>query len=368
MGFLFYKKKGEFNFVFTYCVILALDKTMELTKELFGEYGGQAIDLYSLENKNGVVVKIMNFGATITSITIPEGDKRLELACGFDAFEGYFAKEYKENAPYFGATVGRYCSQIKDAQFTLDGETYYLAKIVGENNLHGGKVGFDKQVWTVAESSDALKMTLTSPDGDEGFPGEVLASVSFVLTDDNEIKISYSATTTKATPLSMTNHTYFNLSGFKSSVESFVAQVNTDKLMAMDDTGAATGEILDVTGTDHDLRQGQVIGDLHKSVGGLESFYAFDNNFALTKLAKITDPESGRSLTVSSSEPCMLLYTGKYTSDDLRRESGEQYGQYRGFCCETHRWQNGPNIPESPKTVTKEGEEFASETIFKLTF
>lgn len=341
---------------------------MKLTKESFGEYAGQAIDLYALENSNGVIVKIMNYGATITSITVPEGDKRIELACGFNAFEGYFTKEFKENAPYFGATVGRYCSQIKDAKFTLNGETYLLSKIAGDNNLHGGKVGFDKQVWTVEESADALKMSLTSPDGDEGFPGEVLASVSFSLTDDNEIKINYAATTTKATPLSMTNHTYFNLSGFKSNVESFVAQVNTNTLMAMDDTGAGTGEILDVTGTDNDLRQGRVIADLHKAVGGLESFYTFDNNFSLKELAKISDPVSGRSLTVSSTEPCMLLYTGKYTSDELKRESGEQYGQYRGFCCETHRWQNGPHIPASPKTVTLPGEKFTSETIFKLTF
>ena len=342
---------------------------MKISHQIFGSYQNKEITLYRLENDNGVVLSIMNYGATITSIKVPEGEQQVELACGFDAFEGYFTEEYKANAPYFGATVGRYCSQIKDSKYTLDGEVVKLNSNCNLNNLHGGNVGFDKKVWTATELPDGLAMNLYSECKEEGFPGNVEASVTFRLTDDNEIKINYSAKPDKATPLSMTNHTYFNLSGFKSTVEGFKVQVLTNQLMEMDDTGCATGTILDVEGSPNDLRQPQVIGDVHAAIdGGFEHFYIFDADFKLKKVAEISDPISGRKLEVSTSEPCMLLYTGKYTSDDLSRESGEPYGMFRGFCCETHRWQNGPNIPNSPKTFTPADELFESQTIFKLTF
>lgn len=341
---------------------------MKLSKREFGKFEDHSIDLYAMENANGLVVKVMTYGATVTSIQVPEGNKKVEIACGFDDFESYFAEAYVANAPYFGSTVGRYCSQIKDAKFSIGASSYELAKMVGDNNLHGGLKGFDKKVWTAKVGDEGLMMTLISPDGEEGFPGEVEASVAFYLSDDNELSIKYSASTTKTTPLSMTNHTYFNLSGFETNVEPFVAQVNTDKLMVMDETGAATGEIINVEGTDNDLREGKTIAEMHAAVGGLESFYIFDDAFTLKEKAKVTDPKSGRSLTVKSTEPCMLLYTGKYTSDELKRENGLQYGQYRGFCCETHRWQNGPNIPEAPKAFTQPGDTFESETIFAFDF
>ena len=338
---------------------------MKISKVKFGEYQSKDIDLYTIENEQGLQVKVMEYGATITSIKLPNGK---EIACGFDTFENYFSEAYKGNAPYFGSTVGRYCSQIKDAKFSIDGQMYNISKNAGENNLHGGVVGFDKKVWKAEQLENALKFSLLSPDGDEGFPGNVNASVTIELTDDNEIKLSYEADTDKATPLSMTNHTYFNLSGFKTTVEPFVAKVNTNKMMAMDETGAATGEILDVTGTSNDFQNEKTIEEANTPAGGLENFYIFDNAFELAERAVIADKESGCQLQVFSTEPCMLLYTGKYTSDDLKREDGLQYGKYRGFCCETHRWQNGPNIPMSPRSVTQPGEKFTSQTIFKLSF
>lgn len=349
---------------------------MKNQKSHFGTYQGEQIELFQLENDNGMIVKIMNYGATITSISIPSDDKskRTELACGFDNFEAYFAKEYQENSPYFGCTVGRYCSQIKDAKFAIDGKEYQLAKNCGENNLHGGTVGFDKKVWQ-AESINttdavAVQLKLKSADMEEGFPGNVVATVRFTLTNKNEIRINYSATTDKTTPLSLTNHTYFNLSGFKSDITKHKVSVLTGKRLETDETGAATGLILDLDEAADDLRKGEIVADVHKAMEtGFEHFFVFeDEKFELQKVAEVVDPESGRKLEVETTEPCMLFYTGMYTSDELKRENGDQFGKYRGFCCETHRYQNGPNIVGSPKTLTKAGELFESQTVFRLAF
>ncbi|SNR31047.1 aldose 1-epimerase [Lutibacter agarilyticus] len=342
---------------------------MNINKTDFGVFNDEKTEIYTLKNNNGVEVKITNYGATITSLIVPNSKGELEnIACGFDTLEGYFGKDYVENSPYFGSTVGRYCSQIKDAKFTLNGKEFQLAANCGDNNLHGGVVGFDKRIWTAEIIGTSLKMSLFSKDLEEGYPGNVEVSVVFSLTEENELKIDYSATPDQDTPLALTNHTYFNLNAFSSTVENHIAQVNTSKRQVMDETGAGTGEIVNVEGEADDLTVGKKIGDVHQAIGdGFEHFYVFDNpNFELQEVAKITSETSGRSLTVLSTEPCMLLYTGKYTSDAIKRENGEQYGKYRGFCCETHRLQNGPNIENSPKSITKAGEKFKSTTIFKF--
>lgn len=346
---------------------------MKSEKVVFGQYKGEDIYLFTLENDNGMVVKIMNYGATITSIEVPgPGGKPLSVACGFDRFEDYFSDDYTGNAPYFGCTVGRYCGMIKDARFELEGQSFVLAANAGNNNLHGGKTGFDKKVWKAEAVSDGGKVgvefSLRSPDGEEGFPGKVEASVRMCLNNDNEIILSYSATSDKATPLTMTNHTYFNLSGFNEDILGHVASVKSTERLECDDTGAATGKLLSVEGAADDLREGKVIGEVHEAIGGgFEHFYIFDGvKDAPRKLAGISNPGNGLCLEVESTEPCMLLYTGKYTSDDLKRNEAEHYGQFRGFCCETQRWQNGPNIPGSPGTILRPGETYESRTIFRL--
>lgn len=338
----------------------------------FGAHKGKEVQLYTLENDNGMVVKISNYGATITSLVVPqkEGEPQ-EIVCGFDTFENYFSDDYKANAPYFGGTVGRYCSQIKDSKFTLNGQEYQLAKIVGENNLHGGKEGFDKKIWEVKPidtSISSIVMKLRSRAMEEGFPGNVDIAVTFTLTNENELRIDYQAATDTDTPFTITNHTYFNLSGFDSSIENHSAQINSDKKQVWDETGAATGQNISVANAADDLRVEKVIGEVHNAMGdGFEHYYLFeDKGFELEKVARISEPQSGRSLEISTSEPGMLFYTGKYTSDELKRESGLQYGKYRGFCCETHRYANGPNIPDSPKSILKKGEIYDSTTIFKF--
>jgi len=345
---------------------------MSYTKSNFGQYEGNVVELFTLSNDNGIKVKITNYGATITSIKVPDKDGHIEeIACGFDSFEGYFSEAYQANAPYFGGTVGRYTSQIKDAKFTLHEVEYQLEKNVGNNNLHGGKVGFDKRMWEgkfiEAEGFTKLEMTLLSADMEEGFPGNVSVKVTFSLNNNNELKIDYQASSDQDTPFSITNHSYFNLSGFRSSIENHLVQIQADKRQEWDETGAATGTIISVEAAPDDLRTSKTIKSVQAEMGdGFEHYYVFDEKgFNLAEVAEIKCLESGRSMKVATSEPGMLFYTGKYTADNLQRESGENYGKYMGFCFETHRYPNGPNI-DSPKSILKAGELFSSTTIFSF--
>ncbi|WP_157208949.1 aldose epimerase family protein [Mariniflexile maritimum] len=347
---------------------------MAITKSTFGTYKGKTVTQYALSNTHGMTVKIMDYGATITSLQVTDkyGETK-EIACGFDSFESYFSEAYKNNSPYFGCIVGRYSSQIKDAKFTLNGKEFLLAANCGNNNLHGGKEGFDKKMWkaelvNVKNASAALKMSLKSNHLEEGFPGNVAVSVLFSLNDANELLMDYTAVPDADTPLSLTNHCYFNLSSFSESIENHQVQVNTNKRLVLDDSGAATGEVVQLDGKADDLRTPKRIGDVHNAMNdGFEHFYVFDNpKQNLKQVATISSEKDGLTLEVSTTEPCMLLYSGKYTSDALKRESGDAFGKYRGFCCETHRYPNGPNIENSPRSITKKGETFKSTTVFKF--
>ncbi len=347
---------------------------MKINKSLFGTYQEEEVFIYEMENDNGMVVKVMTFGATITSVSIPgkKGDDKVQLVCGFDRFGSYFTEEYMDNAPYFGCTIGRYCSHIKDAEFHIDGIEYLLAANIEDNNLHGGVRGFDKKIWSSEsfEVSESLGVIFTakSPNREDGFPGNVNVAMKIELNNSNEIIIDLKATTDKPTPLSFANHSYFNLSGFERSIESHVASVFTNKLQVMDESGAGTGEIRIVDGSNDDLQKGKVISDAQEAIGsGFEHFYVFDNpELELRKIAEVSDPESGRSLEVFSKEPIMFFYTGKNVSDELKRESGQLYGNNRGFACVAHRYQNGPNIPNSPGTISAPGKPFESTSMYKL--
>lgn len=339
----------------------------------FGLLDGEPVHAYTLENDKGMTLTVLNYGATIQSIRIPDTDgKPLEITCGFDSFEGYFSKEYTENAPYFGGTIGRYTSQIKDAQFYLNATLYPLAPNCGANNLHGGTKGFDKRLWKAkmeeGEDSVSVQMNLISRHLEEGFPGNVDVQVTFSLDNTNRLSIAYWAKSDQETPFSMTNHTYFNLNGFKDTVEEHLVRIDSTKKQVWDSSGAATGEIASLEGSPEDLRHGKMIGEVHEAMGdGFEHYYLFDKPLGeLKEVASIKSPLTGISLKVATTEPGMLFYTGKYTSDELSRESGLQYGKYRGFCCETHRWPNGPNLQSAPKSILKAGEEFSSTTTFSF--
>jgi aldose 1-epimerase len=349
---------------------------MKITKQPFGEFEGQKVDQFTLENGNGVSVKIMTYGGTVTSIVTPDKNGGLaDIACGFDTLEGYFADEYQANSPYFGCLVGRYAARIKDGKFTVDGEEHQVATNDGPNHLHGGVQGFDKRVWNVdgtdeADDSVALKLSLDSEDGQESFPGNLKVVVTYRLTADNELQINYVANTDKATPVSLTNHTYFNLNGFQDKVLDHVLQLFSDKILVPDETNVPVGNEEPVAGTAADFKQPKRIGDAFDELPmGFEHFYAFDNpGGSLEKIAIVTEPSTGRTLEVHSTEPGTLLYTGRYTSDDLKRESGAQFGQFRGFCIETSKYPNGPNIDGAPRSVLQPGETYDETTVYRFSW
>ncbi|TRX59976.1 galactose mutarotase [Fulvivirga sp. M361] len=345
---------------------------MQIKKRHFGTYQDQNIDQYILTNNQGMRVKIITYGATITSMTIPGERGDLDLVCGFDTLEGYFSAAYSKNAPYFGCTVGRYASRIKDGKFSLNGIDYTLAVNDGSNHLHGGVKGFDKKVWRAEVMQDReeprVVMFLSSPHLEEGYPGNVEVEVSFGLNHKNELSIRYSAVTDQATPLSLTNHTYFNLSGFKHTIENHKAIIFSDKHLAPDQTNVPVGAVENLSGSPADLSGGKLLKSAFEGLEtGFEHYFLFDKKWGeRTKAAMFTDTDTGRTLEIETTEPGMLFYSGYFTSDELRRESGPQYGKYRGFCCETHRYPNGPNIKNAPGSITGPGEKYTSETIYRL--
>jgi len=343
---------------------------MLVTNKKFGIHQNQQIDLYTIENTNGMRIKITNYGATVTSISVlDQKGNRKELACGFDTLEGYFGADYTTNAPYFGCTVGRFASRIKDGKFTVDGKEYNIAVNNGSNHLHGGLIGFDKKIWQ-AESNEkeSVSMSLTSPHMEEGYPGEVKVKVIFSLTEENEIVIQYEAITDRATPLSLTNHTYFNLSGFENTIEDHIAQIDANEFLEPDETNVPVGAVAEVEGRVADLRTSKKLGDCFVQMEtGFEHYYTFDKaSNELAKVAVFKDSVSGRSLEVKTTEPGALFYTGYFTSDKLQRENGDQYGRYRGFCFETSRYPNGPNLENAADSITQAKETYQSTTVYKI--
>ncbi|MEM9079981.1 MAG: aldose epimerase family protein [Verrucomicrobiota bacterium] len=348
---------------------------MSTSKASFGQVEGQDVDLYTLSNGNGVVVKITNYGGTVTSIVVPDKDGgSADVVCGFDTIEGYFSDDYKGNSPYFGCLVGRYAARIKDGKFSSGGGDFQVATNDGPNHLHGGIKGFDKCIWDAEiadeEGASVLKMSLVSPDGDEGYPGTLKVAVEYRLTSDNELRIRYQAETDKATPVSLTNHTYFNLSGFKDKVLDHVFQLSSDKYLEPDETNVPVGQETAVAGTVCDFNTPKRIGDCFEELPlGFEHYYVFSKDAAaLEKVAELAEPTSGRKLEVYSSEPGTLFYTGRYTSDALKREDGTPFGQFRALCVETSKYPNGPNIDGAPRSVLEPGGSYDETTVYKFSW
>lgn len=341
-----------------------------MIKSVFGTLLNEEVHIYTLRNTNGMEVKISNYGATITSITIPSKNGRDELVAGFDTLDGYFSEEYKANAPYFGCTVGRVASIIKDSSFTLNGKKHELSANAGSDQLHGGPNSFDKKLWEATEKGDALEMSMFSPDGENGFPGNVNIKVTFRLSEDNALSINYEGDTDQDTPLSLTNHSYFNLNGFQDTIDKHKIQIAASNALETDADFAPIGIMNAVNGTAGDFRKATFLSKAFaKSDTGILQYYVFDDEGSdLKQVASIEDQLSGRRMSVWTTEPGMLLYTGFFTSNALKRENGLQYGSLRAFCCETSRCPNGVNDDKLPGTITKAGEAFNSETVFKFSF
>ena len=349
-------------------------KEASVNKASFGTTpDGQAVDIYTMSNAQGMEVRAITYGGIITSIKVPDKDGKFDdVALGFDGLEGYL-----KNPPFFGAIIGRYGNRIGKGRFILDGKTYTLAINNKPNHLHGGTKGFDKVVWK-AESfkkNDAAGVifTHTSPDGDEGYPGTLSLKVTYTLTQRNEIEVDYEATTDKATPLNMTQHTYFNLAGDGSrDVLDHLMTIRASRYTPVDSTLIPTGELASVEGTPFDFRTAAAIG---ARIGAkdtqIEYGKGYDHNFVLDRTgdglvpaAHVEELTTGRVLDVSTTEPGMQFYTGNFLDGTLTGKAGHVYKQRMGFCLETQHFPDSPNKPAFPSTIVRPGETYRSKTVF----
>jgi aldose 1-epimerase len=343
-----------------------------ITKETWGKTAtGETVERYTLTNAKGASVQIITLGGTVTSIKVPDRAGALgEVTLGFDSLEGYLKPH-----PFFGVLVGRYGNRIGNATFTLDGKTYTLAKNNGENSLHGGRKGFDKYVWKAREvpSRDGLAIELThvSPDGDEGFPGALTATVVYTWTDANGLRIDYTATTDKPTVVNLTNHAYFNLSsGAASTILDHELMLAADHFTPVDKGLIPTGEIRAVKGTPFDFTTSRKIGqhidatDEQIQFGG-----GYDHNFVLKgnagsmrMAARVVERTSGRVMDVTTTEPGVQFYTGNFLDGTLVGRGGKTYGKRAGFCLETQHYPDSPNKPKFPSVVLRPGEKYRTST------
>jgi aldose 1-epimerase len=362
-----------FSIAMTFLSGLQAEAKSKMQKKSFGKTeDGQPVDLYILTNKNGMESAITNYGGTVVSLIVPDRNgKREDVVLGYDNLAGYATGK-----AYIGATVGRYANRIAHATFTLDSTTYTLAKNDGDNHLHGG---FNKRVWTAKDVSSsagqALELTYLSKDGEEGFPGTLPVKVVYTLTDQNELKIDYSATTDKDTILNLTNHAYFNLAGQgNGDILQQQIMIRADKFTPIDATSIPTGELRSVKGTPFDFTNSIAIGvRIDQDDQQLKLGRGYDHNWVLNNgtpgslflAAQAYDPHSGRVLEVLTTEPGIQLYTGNFL-DGIHGKDGKVYNRRYAFCLETQHFPDSPNHPNFPSAELKPGQHFQSTTVYKF--
>lgn len=337
-----------------------------------GEYDGDMIYSYTLHSDE-LKVKILNYGATISSILAPDREgNHEEILCGFNLWSQYKSRSYLANKPYFGSTIGRYCNRIAGGTLPIEGELYRLSCNNGEAHLHGGLKGFDRRVWnSEAYQSEGLVgvvMNYRSAHLEENYPGNLDVELRFELTMQGELHIKYHATTDRTTVVNLTNHAYFNLSGFKDTVLNHEVSVNSKLYTPTDEHACCTGEIRSVEGTHLDLRQAKIIASVLDT-----SPMGYDDNFVLDKAigsmglaARAYDADSGRRLEMRTTEPGMQLYTGYFIPQGLKGHGGQVYGPFSGFCFEAQHFPNSPHLHHFPSTLLRPGEDYRQHTIYAL--
>jgi aldose 1-epimerase len=350
-------------------------KEASVKRESFGKTNdGVEVDQYILTNANGMTAKIITYGAILTELDVPDRDGKLgDVVLGFDNL-----KDYLERNPHFGATTGRVANRIAKGKFTLDGKEYKLAINNGPNSLHGGLKGFDKKVWKAepreAPNGVAVELNYVSKDGEEGYPGDLTVTVVYTLTNDNTLRIDYTATTDKATPVNLTNHSYFNLAGTKSGdILGHELMIAAEKYTPTDDTQIPTGEIKPVKDTPLDFTTPRRIGDridqFKSSPGG-----GYDHNFVLNKegketlsfAARVSEPNTGRIMEMYTTEPGVQLYTGNYLNGKLTGRGGVAYKKHAGFCLEAQHFPDSVHHDNFPSIILKPGETYRQTTIYKF--
>ena len=345
-----------------------------ITKQSFGKTAdGQNVDLYTLRNVHGVEAKITNYGGIVTSLKVPDRRGKFDdVVLGFNDLDSYL-----KGHPYFGAIIGRYGNRIAKGHFTLNGVEYKLAVNNGENTLHGGIKGFDKVVWTAQDSKTRLgpsiALTYLSKDGEEGYPGNLNVKVVYTLTNNNELRIDYTATTDKDTVTNLTHHSYFNLAGEgNGDILNHQVLINATRFLPTDAGSIPTGELRSVTGTPFNFRKMMTIGArINEDEEQLKLGNGYDHNWIINGrgmrlAAQAYEPTSGRRMQVWTTEPGLQFYTGNFLDGTLTGKSGKVYPRRSGFCFETQHYPDSPNHPAFPTTTLKKGATYRSTTIYKF--
>ena len=337
-------------------------------------FQGKAVEMATLENSHGVEVQAINYGAIITSLKVPDrAGKVADVVLGFDQPQGYWADP---PPPFFGSVVGRYGNRIAKGQFSIAGKTYKLATNNGPNHLHGGVRGFDKVLWDMSTKDtpqgSSVVFTRTSPDGEEGYPGNLHVTVTYTLTEKNELIVDYRATTDKATPVNLTQHSYFNLAGEGSGdILGHQLTIYADRYTPVDDTLIPTGELAPVQGTPFDFRQATAIGArINADNAQLKAGKGYDHNYVLNRkgsglepAARLTDPKSGRTLEVATTEPGIQFYSGNFLDGTIKGKGGHVYAHRSGLCLETQHYPDSPNKPSFPSTILQPGKVYSTRTV-----
>ncbi|HEX8072684.1 MAG TPA: aldose epimerase family protein [Pyrinomonadaceae bacterium] len=345
-------------------------------KEDFGQTAdGQRVELYTLTNRRGVEVKIMTYGATVVSLKVPDRACRFaDVVLGFDR-----VADYEKDTHYVGPVVGRYANRIAKGRFKLNGVEYKLAVNNGENHLHGGLKGFDKVVWQArplrTPAGAAVELTYLSRDGEENYPGNLSVRVTYTLTERDELRIDYAATTDKDTVVNLTNHSYFNLAGAGSGdILGHVLQINADRFTPTDAGSIPTGELRGVRGTPFDFNRPTAIGArINQRDEQLQFGSGYDHNFVvrgrpgvLRPAATVFEPTTGRVLEVLTTEPGVQFYAGNFLDDNTVGKNGKAYPRRTGFCLETQHYPDSPNKPHFPSTVLRRGGQYRTTTVYRF--
>jgi aldose 1-epimerase len=367
----------RFSVFFLMCGALlgaqSASSTAGVQSQPFGSVNGRAITLYTLTNAHGMEVRAMNYGGIIVSIRVPDRNGQLaDVVLGHERLDGY-----RPNPPFFGAIVGRYANRIANGTFQLDGETYTLPKNDGPNTLHGGDKGFDKAVWEgePLKGRTGVAFSYFSKNGEEGFPGNLRVKVTYTLTNANSLEIDYEATTDRATPINLSQHSYFNLKGEgNGDILDHEIMINADRFTPVDKNLIPTGELRPVKGTPLDFTKPTKIGArIDDNYEQLVLAHGYDHNFVINRqggglvlAARVSEPTTGRTLEVSTTQPGVQFYTGNFLDGTITGKQGHVYKKHYGFCLETQHFPDSPNHPSFPNTILRPGETFHQKTVFKF--
>jgi len=373
--------KRSFKFVFLFLLILSplavAVAQPSITKAPFGKTAdGPSVEIYTLRNRHGMEARITNYGGIVVSLTAPDRDRKFaDVVLGYSSLDDYMNPPF----PYFGAIIGRYGNRIAKGRFTLNGVEYKLAVNNGENHLHGGVRGFDKVVWTAEETKSAagpaLSLTYLSKDGEEGYPGNLRVRVVYTLTNNNELKIDYTASTDKDTVTNLTHHSYFNLAGEgNGDILDHRVVLKASRFVPTDAGSIPTGELKNVTGTPFDFLSAHAIGErINQDDQQLKFGNGYDHTWVingragiLRQAASVYEPTTGRVMEVWTTEPGVQFYTGNFLDGSRPGKSGKAYPRRSGLCLETQHYPDSPNRPNFPTTTLRKGATYRSTTIYRF--